>query len=136
FKHVSFPAQNFVDEKNFVELQRLRIPPSPLAGDAEFFRRAHLDVTGRLPEVTRVRAFLAEPSSAGKRERVIDELLASPAFVDFWTLKLADLLDISSKKMGAEGAKAYQTWLREQLAVNVPFDRTVRALLTATGETA
>ena len=134
-KNVSFPAQNFIDEKVLTELKRLRIPPSPLADDAEFFRRVHLDVTGRLPEAGRVRAFLAEPPSTAKRARVIDELLASPAFVDFWTLKLADLLVINSKKMGDDGAKAYHGWLREQLAANAPFDRTVRTLLTASGDT-
>jgi hypothetical protein len=134
-KNASFPTQNFIDEKILAELQRLRIPPSPLVGDAEFFRRVHLDVAGRLPAPGRVRAFLAEPPSAGKRVRVIDELLASPAFVDFWTLKLADLLVINSKKMGDQGTMAYHGWLREQLAANAPFNRTVSALLTATGDT-
>src|SRR3989442_1742135 len=45
---ISFPVQNFIDERVLVELKRLRIPPSPLCDDASFLRRVHLDIAGRL----------------------------------------------------------------------------------------
>jgi hypothetical protein len=133
---ISFPLQNFIDERVLVELKRLRIPPSPLCDDATFLRRVHLDVAGRLPTAEEVRAFVARPASAIQREQVIDRLLASPEFVDFWTLKLGDLLVINSNKLGDDGARVYQTWLRQQIADNVPLDHVVRELLTAQGDPA
>jgi hypothetical protein len=133
---ISFPVRNFIDEQVLVELKRLRIPPSPLCDDATFLRRVHLDVAGRLPTADEVKAFVARPATAGKREQVIDRLLTSPDFVDFWTLKFGDLLMINSKKLGEEGARVYHDWLRQQIAENSPLDRVVRELLTAQGDCA
>jgi len=133
---ISFPVQNFIDERVLVELKRLRIPPSPLCDDVSFLRRVHLDVVGRLPTPDEIKTLLARRASASKREQVIDQLLASPEFVDFWTLKFGDLLAINSKKLGDDGARAYHTWFRQQIADNVPLDRVVRELLTAQGDPA
>src|SRR2546427_4747627 len=107
---ISFPLQNFIDELVLVELKRLRVPPSLLCDDASFLRRVHLDVVGRLPTPEEIKTFLARPAAVGKREQVIDRLLASPEFVDFWTLKFGDLLVINSKKLGDDGARAYHGW--------------------------
>jgi hypothetical protein len=128
------PVQNLVDEKVLAELQRLRLPPSPLCDDSEFLRRVYLDVTGRLPSSGEVRSFLKESEPAVKRERVIDELLAREEFNDFWTLKLADLLLVNSKRLGEGPAKVYHAWLRSQISQNVRLDRLVSELLTATGD--
>ncbi len=133
---VSFPAQNFIDELVLNELKRLRIPPSPLCDDATFLRRVHLDVVGRLPTREEITSFIARTAAAGERRQVIDQLLASADFVDFWTLKLADLLVLNSKKMGDDGVRAYHDWLRQQIADEVPLDRVVRELLTAQGDPA
>ena len=78
--------------------------------------------------------FSVRPHRREKRERVIDGLLRRPEFVEFWTLKLADLLLINSKRLGAEPARLYHRWLREQVARNTPLDRVVKTLLTATGD--
>ncbi|HIL25461.1 MAG TPA: DUF1553 domain-containing protein [Verrucomicrobia bacterium] len=133
FKHElknDFPKpHNFIDEKVFAELSRMRIPVSPLAGDVVFLRRATLDLAGRLPTSTEVRAFIKNPN----REKLINRLIGSEAFVDFWTLKFADLLLIDSKKLGAEPARAYRDWLRAQIKNNTPMNQVARALLTARG---
>ena len=126
-------ANNFVDEKVLAELRRLRIPPSPPTPDAQFLRRVYLDVIGRLPTPAESRAFLAN-GNADKRSRVIEQLLRRDEFTDLWTLRLADLLLIDSKRLGAAAARAYHTWLREQVARNAPWDRIVRELLTSTGD--
>ena len=34
------------------------VKPAPLARDAEFFRRVHLDLAGRIPSITEIRDFL------------------------------------------------------------------------------
>ncbi len=84
-------AVNAIDEQVFAQLRRVKINPSPVCDDATFLRRASLDLTGLLPSVQTAREFLAsiEPN---KRSLLINELLASSAFVDFQTLRWADLL--------------------------------------------
>jgi hypothetical protein len=126
--------RNFIDEKVWSELRRLRVPPSPPCDDAEFLRRASLDLTGRLPTPERVRQFLKESPTREKRDRVIGELLATEEFVDLWTLRLADLLLIDSKRLGGAPTRVYHAWLREQVARNTPFDKLARDLLTAEGD--
>ena len=97
-------------------------------------RRVSLDLTGRLPSPAAVRAFLADPSpSRTKRAKVIDKLIASPAFVDHWTVKWADLLQSSRKFLGEKGAYEFQQWIRDAIANNRPYDTLVRELLTARG---
>lgn len=130
---VPFPRINFVDDFIHAELIRLRVPPVPLSNDAEFLRRASLDLTGRLPDEKTVQEFLQEQSSQPKRERLIDQLLASEAFVDFWTLKLGDLLLLNGT---GPGPATFHRWLREQVATNAPLDQLTRGLLTATGDPA
>ena len=62
-------------------------PLAPPCSDADFVRRIYLDLTGVIPTAEQARAFLAD-STADKRQRLIDELLASPAFVRHMTLTL------------------------------------------------
>ena len=51
-------------------------PLSPPCSDADFLRRAFLDLAGTIPSADRARAFLADPSP-DKRARLVDELLAA-----------------------------------------------------------
>lgn len=126
-----FAAGSYVDRQVGAELERLRVPASPLCDDGAFLRRLHLDLIGRLPTPEAARAFLAESPSTEKRRRVVEELLASPEFVDLWTLHLADLLLLNGK---GETAKVYYQWLHDQVAAHAPYDQIARELLTATGD--
>jgi hypothetical protein len=126
---------NYVDEKVFAELRRLRIAPSPVSVDSEFLRRVYLDMAGRLPTAEQSRTFLAD-NEAGKRLRLIEDLARGEDFIDLWTLHLADLLLIDSKRLGPAQARAYHAWLRQQVARNTPLDRLVRELMTASGDPA
>lgn len=130
---IDLPRHNFIDQHVAGQLTRWRIPASPLAAPAAFFRRVHLDLTGRLPEPAAVESFLARPDSRKHRDLVIDDLLRREAFTDLWTVKLADLLLIHPKKQGPEGSRAYHEWLRGQIARNVSIDRIAHSLITASG---
>src|SRR5262245_35572524 len=79
----SIPRRNFIDEEIFGKLTRKGVESAPLATDEEFFRRIHLDLTGRLPTSDDIRGFLADTKSS-KRDDVIDRLLQSPEFTDRW----------------------------------------------------
>ena len=91
-----------------------------------------LDLTGHLPTPEEVRAFLGDPRPARvKRATMIDKLIASPAYVDHWTVKWGDLLQSSRKYLGEKGTYEFREWIRESIAANKPYDKLVRELLTA-----
>jgi hypothetical protein len=128
------PQHNFIDQLIDAKLQRVKIQPSPMISDTEFLRRASLDLTGQAPTPEQVKAFAADPAtSRAKRARMIDKLIASPAFVDHWTVKFADLLQNNRKYLGEKGAYTFQEWIRQRIADNMPYDKLVREMLTSRG---
>lgn len=126
--------RNFIDDEINRKLESLNIPPSPLCDDATFLRRAYLDTIGVLPTADEARAFLAD-GATDKRERVIDQLLARPEFVDYWTYKWSDLLLLSGERLRPKALQAYYDWIRGHVAANTPWDKFARELVTATGST-
>ncbi len=126
------PENNFIDRLVFAKLKAMRIEPSGLCTDAEFLRRATLDVTGQLPTPDEVRRFLAD-DAPDNRTKLIDELLERPAFADWWALKWADRLGCNQRFVGKNGAYKYHEWIRQQIAMNVPEDELAREVLTASG---
>jgi len=128
------PQHNYVDRLVDAKLQRLKLQPSPPTDDVTLLRRLSLDLTGRLPSPESVRAYLDDPTPARvKRTKMIDQLIASPEYVDHWTVKWGDLLQSSRKYLGEKGAYEFQQWIRDAIASNRPYDRLVRELLTARG---
>ncbi len=131
----SLPAsKNFVDEAVFNKLKLLGIPPSPVSDDATFLRRVYVDITGTIPSESEVREFLADPNPA-KRDVVIDKLLDSEAYADYFANKWN--LVLRNKKRAAndtEGTYSFYLWIREALHQNMPYDQFVRSVLTASGD--
>jgi hypothetical protein len=125
--------QNKIDEFILAQLQALGLQCSPQADDATFLRRVSLHLTGQVPDPERVQSFLAD-NSATKRSDLIDELLAAPEFVDYWTFELGKLLRLRPIGNDEIAAKAYRDWIREQLQGRRRYDSIARALLTATGD--
>lgn len=127
-------SQNPIDRFVAAKWDRLKIQPSGLCNDADFLRRVTLDLTGVPPTPEAVRAFLADTTeSRVKRERIVDELVNSDAFVDHWTNKWSDLLQVNSKFLGKEGASKFKDWIRNSFATNKPYDKFVYEILTASG---
>jgi hypothetical protein len=128
------PENNYIDKFVFAKLKMLSIPPSDLCTDAEFIRRACLDVCGILPSPKEVRDFLAD-GSANKRAKLIDALLERSEYADFWTLKWSDVFRSSRKAIQVKGTHVFQRWLRDRIVANTGFDALVREILTASGST-
>ena len=128
-----------VDTAVFAKLKALNLPPSLECDDATFLRRVTLDLTGTLPTSEQARAFPAEKGK-DKRAKLIEQLLASPEFVDYWTLQLADLFQNRKERdhdvRGAKGVRAFHTWLRGEVAANRPWNELTREVLTARGSEA
>lgn len=127
------PKFNYIDEHILATLADLRIPPSPQASDTQFARRVWLDLTGSLPAPESLQAFLNDPAH-DRRQRLVDRLLESERFVDFWTLKLAQLFRVQSGTLQPEGARAFHAFLRESIAQDRSYASIVRAMLVATGD--
>ncbi len=125
-------ARNFVDEQIDKQLALLRLPSSSRCSDAEFVRRAYVDTIGLLPTPDEVRKFLAD-GSADKRDKLIDELLARPEYVDYWTYKWSDVLMLNGTLLRPQPLKTYYLWIRGHVERNTPWDQFVRAVVTSTG---
>jgi Protein of unknown function (DUF1549)/Protein of unknown function (DUF1553) len=121
------PRRTFIDELVFTRLAKAGIPHAPLSTDEEFVRRVYFDVTGLPPSAAEVRAFVAD-RTAGKRDGLIDRLLASDEFAEQWAWHWGDLLRMSNES--GPGANSFHYWFKEQLKVDRPYDRFVRDVLT------
>ncbi len=122
--------RNYIDELVYSKLQKLNVVPSPPSTDAEFLRRVCLDLTGTLPPPNRVREFLANKNPR-KRDKLIESLLSSPEYVDYWTFRFSDVLRVESA--ASSNAHLYQEWLRESIAQNKPYDQLARERISAQG---
>ncbi|MCA9044933.1 MAG: DUF1549 domain-containing protein, partial [Planctomycetaceae bacterium] len=127
-------AWNEIDTLVAAKWQRMKITPSGLCTDEEFIRRVYIDLTGLPPSSDDVKAFLADTTETRqKRDALVDSLIGSDAYIDFWTNKWADLLQVNRKFLGVEGAQLFRGWIRQQIADNKPYDEFCREILTAKG---
>jgi len=126
---------NYIDQLVGRKLNILRITPSPLCTDEEFLRRATIDITGHLPTEEEYLAFAADQTPK-KRAALVDRLLKRKEFSEIWAMKWAELLTIkSSNQVSYKSTYLYHTWVADQVANNVPLDKMVRELLSASGGT-
>lgn len=136
-KFTSLPPQRtFVDQHVFAKLQKLGIPPSELCDDATFIRRVSSDIAGRLPTADEARTFIAS-TDPNKRAKLIDDLLNSPGYADFFANKWANVL--RNQRANANDIPytfGFHTWIRQALQENMPYDQFVRNVLAASGDTA
>jgi WD40 repeat protein/mono/diheme cytochrome c family protein len=125
---------NKIDELVAQKWQRMKIEPSGVCSDEDFLRRIHLDLTGLPPKAEEVLAFINDKRDLRtKRGEVIDKLIGNPDFIEHWSNKWADMLQVNSKFLGTEGASGLRTWIKQQVADNTPYDRFAYRIVTATG---
>jgi hypothetical protein len=124
---------NFIDELNLAQLRTLRLLPSPPADKATFIRRATIDTIGRLPTAEEIEAFAGD-QSPGAKSVLIDRLLSSDEFVDYWSYKWSDLFLVNGTKLRPIAVKSFYQWIRDEVKANRPWDEMVREVLTATGD--
>jgi len=104
---------------------------APRSDDAEFLRRAYLDLGGRIPPASRVRQFLAD-SRSNKRQAVVDELLDSSLYVvhfsNVWRKAL--LPETQADPQARVLVPGFEAWLRQQLAGDANYASMVREIVT------
>ncbi|HWG41722.1 MAG TPA: DUF1553 domain-containing protein [Gemmataceae bacterium] len=127
-----------IDHLLAVRQMEKSVPPAPLSDDAEFIRRVYLDLAGCIPPITDAHDFL-DDTRPNKRRIWVELLLdgkkpsrkpdAFPRhFANVWR---GWILSRVNTENAANLAPATETWLRERLKTNTPFDRLVREMITA-----
>ncbi|HUG92908.1 MAG TPA: DUF1549 domain-containing protein [Planctomycetaceae bacterium] len=129
-------AANLVDTHVFNKLGVLGIPPSPVADDGTFLRRVYADITGALPSAQDAEAFLAD-TDPEKRDKVIDRLLDSPQYADYFANKWNLVLRNKKRQQDdVSGTYKFYRWIWLSLYENKPYDRFVREIVAASGDAA
>lgn len=130
------PTPTRIDELVVAKLRKLGIVQADVCTDAEFLRRASLDVCGTLPSPAEVEAFLAD-ASPDKRAEKIDELLARPEYAVWWTTLLCDLTGLNSgAELGGtdyakDAGEQWYAWLHRRVRDNVGYDEIARGIILA-----
>ena len=106
--------------------------PNRRADDETFLRRIYLDIAGRIPTLEETREFLGSKEK-NKREKLIDSLLDSDAYVSHQFNYWADVLRIKNRLRGGNPGRPYIDFVKSSIANNRPYDEFVRELLTAEG---
>jgi hypothetical protein len=104
---------------------------APLAPDAEFLRRAYLDLTGTIPTAADARAFLAD-RSPDKRTKLVDRLLASPGYARRMAQHF-DVVFMERRRDEKVPRAVWEEYLRASFAANMPYDQLAREILSADG---
>ena len=110
------------------------ITPAEICSDSDFLRRSYLDLIGRVPRVSEARDFF-DSSSEQRREALISDLVNRPGYAT----RMANawrgfLLPVGTDLEQAGGIAGFETWLRDRIAENTPYDELVRELLLAEGD--
>ena len=130
------PEKNFIDTAVFNKLKLLGIPPSELCDDGTFLRRVHIDITGTLPTEEQVRAFM-DDEDPHKRDKLIDRLLDSPEYADYFANKWNLVLRNKKRQNDDQpGTYAFHEWVWDSMYENKPYDQFVREIVTASGDSA
>ncbi|MFO1436979.1 MAG: DUF1549 and DUF1553 domain-containing protein [Verrucomicrobiaceae bacterium] len=128
------PVSNFVDDLVFAKLKTIGIPPSEIADEGTFIRRVTLDIAGRLPTASEMKDFMAS-KDANKRTALVDRLLDSPDYAEFFANKWSALLrNQRTQPVYARGTYLFWQWIRDSIADNKPYDKFVREVVAAAGD--
>ncbi|MFN0076835.1 MAG: DUF1549 domain-containing protein [Prosthecobacter sp.] len=128
-QQLSAEVQKLVDQSHAAKGTKLNAP----ARDETFLRRVYLDVVGRIPSLEESARFL-DSKDAGKRAKLIDELLGSEGYVSHMFNWKADLLRVNTRRLAAQQpGKLYDDWVKDAIRSHMPYDEFVRRLVTASG---
>lgn len=133
-ENLSLPA-NEIDKIVDALCKKNAVPRTKFASDAVFIRRAYLDLTGTLPSPESLEKFLRD-TSQDKRIILIDKLLNSDEFVDYWAIKFGDILRIKAEfpvNLWPNAAQAYDRFVRESLRNGLGWNVMTKRMLTASG---
>jgi hypothetical protein len=122
--------RNDVDRFILASQEAAGITPNAEAAKETLLRRVTFDLTGLPPTPEELQAFLAD-TSADAYDKVVDRLLASPAFGERWGRHWLDTVRFGESG-GYEfdgdrpGAHHYRDWVIKALNADLPYDQFLR----------
>ena len=122
--------QDDVDRFVLARLEQAKLAPAEPADPAAWLRRVTFDLTGLPPTAAEVREFLADGSPEA-RAKVVDRLLANPAFGECWAQHWLDLMRFAETKGHEQDfeipyAWRYRDYVIRAMNANVPYDQFLR----------
>jgi hypothetical protein len=127
--NVAWP-KSAIDCFLLARLEAKGLSPAPQADKRALIRRATFDLTGLPPTPEEVEAFVAD-SGSDAFEKVVDRLLASPAYGERWGRHWLDLVryaDTSgcNSDFPIPSAARYRDWVIQSFNQDKPYDQFVR----------
>jgi hypothetical protein len=133
--HYGIEPVRFINERIAAAWADAEVTPVASATDGEWCRRVHLDLIGRIPTLVELQRFLTD-SSPTKKADLVARLLGEDyedeyarRWTDVWTTVLIGR-DTTNELVNRAGMRQ---WLRRALSKNLPYDRFMEELVTATG---
>ena len=108
---------------------------SGMATDAVMARRLYLDICGRIPSLEEQRRY-ERSEDAAKKDHLVDDLLSSGDFADYWSMRYCDILRVKSEfpiNLWPNAVYVYHRRIREFVKNDEPWDCFAAALLGAEG---
>ena len=105
------------------------------ASDFLICRRLYLDICGRIPTPEEVTEYVASKKSR-KYEDLVDRLLESDDYADYWAMRYCDILRVKSEfpiNLWPNAVYVYHRRIRSSIADDEPWPDFARALLCARG---
>ena len=123
--------QNAVDSFVLARLEAHQLRPVPPASSETLVRRITLDLTGLAPSPNDVNTFLSD-TRPGSWNRLIERLLASPAYGEKWGRHWLDVVRYADDQLRTEyyyrplpHAWRYRDWVVRALNEDLPYDQFV-----------
>jgi len=98
-------------------------------------RRLYLDLCGRLPTTAELARF-EKAASVDRVPALVDELLATDDYADYWAMRYCDILRVKSEfpiNLWPNAVYVYHRRIRQAIASDEPWDAFARALLGGLG---
>ncbi len=131
------PRKNFIDNILFERMATDNVMSAPICTDAEFVRRAYLDLSGRIPSAADVTDFLVD-TSTNKRDALVDRLIGSPEFVDKWTMFFGDLFRNTARSTNvvrySGGRDAFYNYIKNSVAANKSYAQMATEMIASNGD--
>ena len=115
--------------------KRIFAPNGGQAADFLICRRLYLDICGRIPTPEEVTEYVNSRDTR-KREKLVDALLESDDFADYYAMRYCDFLRVKSEfpiNLWPNAVYVYHHWIRETIQHDMPWNDFARTLLYSRG---
>ena len=115
--------------------KRIFAPNGGQAAEFLICRRLYLDICGRIPTPEEVTEYVNSRDTR-KREKLVDALLESDDFADYYAMRYCDFLRVKSEfpiNLWPNAVYVYHHWIRETIRHDMPWNDFARTLLYSRG---